>query len=123
MQYIGGKAVLFVMQNTPVAKTATGTLTAAELLTAILNVTSAAAVSLTLPTGTLLDAAITAPALPINGCFEWSVINTGSSTGIVTLVAGVGHTIVGSATVAVGASQRYLTRKTVANTYVTYTIA
>lgn len=122
MQYLGGKAVLFVVQLAPVAKTATGTLTAAELLTAILTVTSAA-VSLTLPTGTLLDAAITAPALPINGCFEWSVINTGSSTGIVTLVAGVGHTIVGSVTVAVGASQRYLTRKTAPNTYVTYTIA
>lgn len=121
MLYAGGKLDFWV-QPTPIAKAATATLTIAELLTALITTSGTTAISLTLPTGTLTDAGITAPALPINGCFDWSIINTGTASGAVTLVAGTGHTIVGAAIVAIGTSAGFRTRKTAANTYVTYRI-
>lgn len=115
--------VTFYQQPAPTAKAASATLTIAELLTLIITVTSATAVALTLPTGTLTDAGILSGALAVNEAFEWYIINLGSSAGAVTLAAGTGHTIVGSATVAIATSARFLTRKTAANTFVTYRIA
>ena len=119
MLFLGAK-IEYATQPTPTAKIATGTLTVAELLTKIITCTSAIAVSLTLPTGTLADAGITIPSMPINGFFEWSLINLGSATGAVTMVAGTAHTIVGSVTVAIGTTANFRTRKTAANTYVSY---
>ena len=121
MQYTGGKG-FFGQQPTPTAKSASATLTIAELLTSIVTTSGTAAITLTLPTGTLSDAGVTAPALPVNGCFEWAVINTGTSSGAVTLAAGTGHTIVGGAGVAIGTSAGFRTRKTAANTFVTYRV-
>lgn len=115
--------VTYYQQPTPTAKNATATLTIAELLTLIITSTSASAVSLTLPTGTLSDAGILAGALAVNEAFEWYIINLGSSTGAVTVVAGVGHTLVGNAVTAISTSSRWLTRKTATNTFVTYRIA
>lgn len=103
------------IQGAPVAVNATATLLAADLAALIITSTSAAAVTATLPTGTLLDAAMLQGT---NEGFSWSVINTGPSA--VTIAAGVGHTIVGAAAVAAGTSGRFLSRKTAANTYVTY---
>lgn len=111
---------LYDVQGAPAAVNATATLTIAQLLTLLITTTSAAAVSLTLPTGTLCDAGITVPALPVNGCFDWAIINLGSSTGAITLVAGTGHTIVGSAAIPIATSAVFRTRKTAANTFVTY---
>ncbi len=113
---------LFIAQGAPTAKSATGTLTIAELLTGIIQSTSASAVSYTLPTGTLSDAGILAGALPVNEAVDWVLINTGSATGAATLVAGTGHTIVGAAVTAIGTSSRWRTRKTAANTFITYRI-
>ena len=121
MLYLGGKGE-FGQQPTPTAKSASATLTIAELLTSIVTTSGTTAITLTLPTGTLTDAGVTAPALPVNGCFEWAVINTGTSSGAVTLAAGTGHTIVGGAGVAIGTSAGFRTRKTVANTFVTYRV-
>lgn len=121
MLFLGVK-VEFGTQPNPTAIAATATLTIAQMPVSICATSGTAAISLTLPTGTLTDAGITAPALPINGCFDWVVINTGTSLGAVTMVAGTGHTIVGSATVAIGTSARLRTRKTAANTFVTYRI-
>jgi len=112
----------FFTQNNPTAITATSTLTIAQLLTNIITVTSAIAVSLTLPTGTLTDAGILAGALPINTAFDFTIINLGSSVGIVTLVAGTDHTIIGLATIPIVSQATFRTRKTAANTYVTYRI-
>ena len=121
MQYAGGKA-FFSVQPAPIAKSATATLTIAELLTGIVTTSGTAAITLTLPTGTLTDAGVIAPALPVNGCFDWAIINTGTSSGAVTVAAGTGHTLVGSATVAIGTSAGFRTRKTAANTFVTYRV-
>lgn len=111
---------LFDTQETPVAKTATATLTIAELRERIVTSTSASAVTLTLPTGTLTDAAFTN--LPVGASFDWSVINLGSSSGAVTMAAGTDHTYVGSATVAIATSALFRTRKTARNTFVTYRV-
>lgn len=110
----------YLSQATPIAKTVTGTLTIAELLTALITCTSATAVSLTLPTGTLTDAGILSGALPVNGYFDWGLINLGSSTGAVTMVASTGHTIVGSAALPISTSATFRTRKIATNTFVTY---
>jgi hypothetical protein len=115
--------VLYTTQPTPTALTATTTLTIAYLQTLIITVTSATAVTLTLPTGTLTDAGIAGGALANNKGFDWSIINLGSSAGAVTMAAGTAHTYVGSATVAIGTSASFRTRKTATNTYITYRIS
>ena len=121
MQYTGGKG-FFDQQPTPTALSATATLTIAQLLTGIVTTSGTVAITLTLPTGTLTDAGVTGPALPVNGCFDWAAINTGTSAGAVTVAAGTGHTLVGSATVAIGTSAGFRTRKTAANTFVSYRV-
>ena len=119
MQYVGGKGT-FDQQPTPTAKSASATLTIAELLTLIVTTSGTVAITLTLPPGTLIDAGITGPALPVNGCFDWTVINTGTSSGAVTMAAGTAHTIMGATGVAIGTSAGFRTRKTAANTFVSY---
>jgi uncharacterized protein YaiE (UPF0345 family) len=74
-------------------------------------------VAATLDTGTVTDAALT---MAVDDSFDWSVINTGPNT--FTVTAAAGHTIVGAAAVATATSARFRTRKTAANTFVTYRI-
>jgi len=121
-----------VRQPTPTAETTAVTLTAAELLTRIVTGTHTvgATAAYTLPTGTLMDAAVE---FAVDGAFEWSLINlSAAAADTITLTAASGHTIVGIAEVAsshattgglYGSSARWLTRKTAANTFVTYRIA
>lgn len=110
--------VLLTKQSAPTAKSTTATLTIAELLTGIITA-SGTSYTLTLPTGTLTDAGIYS--MNADSAFEWSIISTASGT--VTLGAGTDHTIVGTATILTGISARFFTRKTAANTFVTYRIA
>ena len=117
-----GLGIVLMNQQTPTAVTATGTLTIANLLTQIVTSTSATAVSLTLPTGTLSDAGVSGGTSAVNTSFDWAIINLGSAIGDVTLVAGTAHTIVGSVTVAVGTSGKFRSRKTATNTFVTYRV-
>jgi hypothetical protein len=104
------------IQITPAAVNATATLTAAQLLTGIITSTTAAAVSATLPTGALTDAAA---GLDIDESFDWHVINTGASNAF-TILAGTNHTIVGAAAVALSTTGNFRTRKTAVGTFVTY---
>jgi hypothetical protein len=113
----------YQIQPTITTLSATATLTIAQLLTYIVQVTSASAVTLTLPTGTLTDAGILNGLGVVNNSFQWQIINTGSASGAITLSAGTAHTIVGSATIAIGTSAILRTVKTATNTYVTYRIA
>jgi hypothetical protein len=117
-----GLGIVLMNQQTPAAVTATGTLTIANLLTQIITSTSAIAVALTLPTGTLSDAGVSGGTSAVNTSFDWAIINLGSSIGDVTLVAGTAHTIVGSVTVTVGTTGRFRSRKTATNTFVTYRV-
>jgi hypothetical protein len=118
---------------TVTAKTTAATLTIAELLTGILTGTHnvGSTQGYTLPTGTYMSA----------GCacgdgegFEWSLINlSAAAADSITVTAGADHTIVGAPVVisvhsttggaitSMGnASSRWYSRKTTANTWVTY---
>jgi hypothetical protein len=109
--------------TTTISAAGSTTLTVAQLLTYIVQVTQTAAVTLVLPTGTLTDAGILNGLSLVNTSFVWIVINTGSSSGAITMTAGTGHTYVGNATVAITTSAQFKTVKTATNTFVTYRIA
>jgi hypothetical protein len=107
-------------QDAPVAANTTATLTAANIQNGIVTSdTTAAGVDLTLPTGTDMDTAFVGNY--VNQTVHWSVINTG--TNAAALLAGADHTIVGAAVVATGTSGRFATRRTAANTWVSYRIS
>jgi hypothetical protein len=111
------------VQPDPTALNADGALTAALILGGIVTSTTAAAVAGTLPTGTVMDAATT---LAVNDYIDWAIINTGPNAFTVTS-PGASHTVVaGNGAVFVvptltAAMAR--TRKTAANTFITYSIA
>lgn len=102
------------------AVNATATLTIDQLKGGIITSTTAAAVTMTLPTGTLTEGGF--HNLYEDFVFMWSVINTGG-TNAVTVAQGTDHTVVGNMTVAANSSGRFATRRTnTANTFVTYRI-
>jgi hypothetical protein len=111
--------VVYKNQPAQAVETAAATLTIAELEGGIIQYTGALA-TLTLPTGTLIEGGVPAT-FPTNMSFDFSVINTGS--GVVTLGTATGLTLVGSMTVAVGASGMFRVRKTATNTYTVYRIS
>lgn len=103
---------------TPTSKAAAATLTAAELQTGIIN-TTGTTYTLTLPTGTNIDAAFTG-INNVNVGFDFSIINT--ATGTITMAVNTGVTSVGTLTVLTGISARFRLRRTAANTYVLYRV-
>ena len=109
----------FLTQPAPIALNATGTISAAMLMNGLVTSTTAAAVTATLVTGTLFDAA---SSFAVNDYVDWSAINTGG-TNAFTVTASTGHTIVGTAAVAANTSGRFRTVKTAANTFVTYRLS
>jgi hypothetical protein len=106
-------------QPTPGVLNATGTLTAALVFGGIVTSTTAAVVAATLDTGTIFDAA---QSFAINDYVDWTAINTGG-TNAFTVTASTGHTVVGAGAVAANTSGRFRTRKTAANTFVTYRLS
>jgi hypothetical protein len=107
-------------QGAPAAVDATATLTIANIQAGLITSTTAAAVDMTLPTGTDMDGGFTAGTFT-DMAIMWSVINTGSNAA--TLLAGADHTIVGAAAVAAGASGRFTSRRTAATTWVSYRVS
>lgn len=104
---------------TPGALNATGALTAALIFGGVVTSTTGAAVVATLDTGTVMDTVID---MDVNEAFLWSAINSGASNAF-TVTAAAGHTIVGSGVVALSTSGRFLTRRTAANTFITYRLS
>ena len=117
---ITNDGVIAYNQQAPAAVNTTATLTVANLKTGIITSTTAAAVTMTLPTGTLTEGGFSGAYN--NMTFEWSVINTGG-TNAVTVQAGTDHTLVGSGTVSANNSGRFATRRTALNTWVTYRLS
>jgi hypothetical protein len=120
-------------QPAPTVKTVANTLTIAELLTKIINATptaTGATAAYTLPTGALIDAGLT---MEVDDSFDWCLINNAlAAADTITVTADTGHTIVGNPVVqslhastgaTMGYSSLWRTRKTAADTYVTYRIA
>ena len=103
-----------------VALNTTGAATDAAMIGAILDgvitSTTAAAVSLVLPTGATLDAALQ---LNVGDAIRWSVVNTGA-TNAATVSSASGNTLVGAGGVAATTSGSFVTIKTAAATFVTY---
>lgn len=107
-------------QPAPGALNATGTLTAALILGGIVTSSTAAAVTATLDTGAVMDAVID---MDVDDVFYWSAINTGGANAFTVTAAASGHTIVGAGAVAASSSGRFATRKSAADTYITYRLS
>lgn len=109
------KTFVQATQGTPATLNATGTLTAALMLSGIVTSTTAAAVVATLDTGAIMDAVTD---FAVNDGFYWSAIATGANS--FTVTASTGHTIVGTGVVATGTTGSFMTIKTATDTFVTY---
>ena len=112
----GGK---YQEQGAPGVLNATGTLTAAMILSGIVTSSTAAGVTATLAVGSVVDAA---SEFAIGDSFDWAVINTGPSTFTVTSPDS-SHTIVGVGAVLTLISAVWRTRKTAADTFVSYRLS
>jgi hypothetical protein len=106
------------LQEAPGVLNATGTLTAALILSGVVTSSTAAAVTATLDTGAIMDAS---GEHDIGDSFDWSAINTGGANAF-TVTASSGHTVVGAGAVAANSSGLFRTRKTAADTFITYRI-
>ncbi|KKN66543.1 hypothetical protein LCGC14_0470770 [marine sediment metagenome] len=118
---------LLGVQPAPQTATTTDTLTAAQILGGLLVGTAGtSAVNYTLPTVTLLEAALT-NAVKVNGTFDFTIINLGTSSGIITIVVGTGWTLVGMVTIPIttnaGSSATFRARKTAAGAWTLYRIS
>lgn len=131
--YIRNQGYDFKTQPTPTTKTVANTMTIAELLTKIIDATptaTGATAAYTLPTGALCDAGAT---FEVDDSFDWILINNAlAAADTITVTAATGHTIVGNPVVqslhastgaTMGYSAMFRTRKTAADTFVTYRIA
>jgi hypothetical protein len=119
-------AIILGTQGAPQTATATATLTAAQVTGGILvGNPSTSAASYTLPTGAALDAAVSNA--KVDSTFDLRIINIGTSSGVITIVASTGVTLVGMAThpitTAAGSSGRWRFRKTGVATWVAYRVA
>lgn len=112
--YVGWKN-----QPTPGTLNATGALTAALIYTGVVTSSTAAAVAGTVPTGAVMDLSSD---WAIDEAFDWSVVNTGGANAF-TVTAATNHTVVGNAVVALSSTGRFRTRKTAADTFVTYRLS
>ena len=117
------------VQATQQTATATATLTVAQVTGGILvGNPSTTAASYTLPTAALIDATMTN--MKTNSTFKLTVINLGTSTGLITVVVGTGITAVGNLIVAITGSAagvsgaaEFLFRKTGDAAYTVYRVA
>lgn len=110
----------------PATATTTATLSVTQLTSGILlGSPGSSAASYTLPTVADLEAAQLSSA-KIGSTFDLSVVNVdGSGSGVITLVAGTGWTLVGLMTVVAtaGTAQAFRARKTSDTTWTLYRIA
>jgi hypothetical protein len=107
-------------RTAPANSNTSATATASSLLDGLRTGTPTGNITLTLPTGTDMDSAF--QELQANQSFEWSVINLAAATHLITVTAAAGHTVVGNMAVAAATSGRFITRKTAANTFISYRI-
>lgn len=127
--HVIARSLLVQPQGAPAAKTTSTTLTAAELLTGIITVNQGggATSSLTLPTGTAIDAAVS---MAVGDSFEFSVINISTvAAEDADILVNTDVTIVGSAAIQSNdaitskSSGRFRARKTATNTFIVYRLS
>lgn len=113
----------------PQTATATATLTVAQITGNLLvGNPSATAATYTLPTAAAIDAVMTNT--KVGSTFNLTVVNIGTSSGIITMAVGTGITAVGNLLVAitgsaagVGGAAQFMFRKTGTATYDLFRIA
>ena len=113
----------------PPTATATGTLTVAQITGAMLiGNPSTVAATYTLPTSAAVDAVMVNA--KVGSTFELTVINLGTSTGLITLATGTGMTAVGNLIVPIAGSAagacnvaKFVFRKTGDGAYTVYRVA
>lgn len=124
--------VVFKKQGAPATPTAAATLTIAQLLTGILSATpdaTGATHAYLLPTGTNMDTS--GHDLGTDEGFEWSITNLAAAAAdTITITANTNHTIVGSpvvpsshATTISDSSQKWFSRRTATNTWISYRLS
>lgn len=117
---------LFRVIPAPATATATATLTPAQILSNILlGSPGTSAAAYTLPSVADLEAALPS-GIKVGTSFDLSVVNVdGSSSGVITMTAGTGWTLVGLATVVAtaGTAQLFRARKTGAGAWSLYRVA
>lgn len=106
-------------QPTPATFAASATLTVANLNSRILTYTGGTAQTLTLPTGTALEALSASPAMATDSSFDFHLIVTGSA---VSVAANTGVTLVGNFSPGANTSATFRLRKTATNTFVAYRV-
>lgn len=124
------RGTLLKIQAAPAAKTVTAAITAAELIAGLITTTGATAPSVhQLPTGALLEAALTG--IATGDSFDFTIINTGTgASDDATITVNTGVTIVGSPTVGsltdatlLSGSGRFRARRSAADTFVVYRLS
>jgi len=100
-----------------IALNVTGTVSPAMIVGGVVTSTTAAAVTGTLATGAVMDAAFE---MPVGTSFVWSVVNTGNANNFTVASAASGNTLVGDGVVPDGESGSFRTIKTAAATFFTY---
>lgn len=126
------RGVIVKTQAAPPTMTTVASILAADMLAGIISATptaTGATVAYTLPTGALMDQAVD---FAINDSFDWTLINSAlAAADTITVTAASGHTIVGGPIVQslhattggiTGYSAVFRTRKTAADTFVTYRV-
>jgi hypothetical protein len=110
------------VQATPIElPIGTVNLTPAQITSGLLvTVAGTAARTHNLPTGAAMDTYLANA--KVGSTFDVSVVNLGTSSGVITVVAGTGFTIVGLATVAITTSAQFRARRSAENTWVLYRI-
>lgn len=112
---------MLLVSTTVTAQNATVTLPVTSISGGIITTAPAAAITLTMPTGTAMCAEMGALSIVGQG-ISWSIINTSASFAA-TLAVGTSHTLVGDKVIAPGVSARFTTVESGVNTCVTYRIA
>jgi hypothetical protein len=112
--------VLMITQTAPTTKTATATLTAAELTDGIILYTGTGTANLTLPT--VADVEELVSSAKIDSAFDLSFINS-SATGAATVVTNTGWTLSGVVTLSAVTSSTWRARKTGDGSWTFYRIA
>jgi hypothetical protein len=121
--------VLLGFNAAPQTATATATLTVTQIINGLLvGNPSTSAASYTLPTAALIDATLTNA--KVGSTFDLTIVNLGTSSGLITVVVGTGITAVGNLVIAitgsaagVGGAAQFRFRKTGDAAYTVYRIA
>jgi hypothetical protein len=114
------------VQNAPQTATTDATLTVAQITGGLLVASpGTSAASYTLPTVAALEAVMTNA--KVDSTFDLTIINLGTSSGVVTLLVGTGWTLVGMVTLPIvtsaGSSGTFRCRKTGVGAWTAYRVS